>query len=180
MTERCARMRRMYYQEGLSMSEIGEHFGVTRQRVHQIIGSAGGEAHYGQAKKDGRVNRLESAYSRILAGNSVREEAEKLGMRTESLKTALKKHGTPLPAHVAPEHGTHYRYAHGCRCDECKQAEREERRKRKERGPKIHGTTSAYINYACRCDECKKAGSINNRERRIRRIKRLKERMPVE
>lgn len=170
----------MYHVEGLSMTEIGKQFGITRQRVHQIIGNAGDQAHYGQAKKDSRIEQLEAAYKQIMSGGSVEEEAEKLGMKSESLRMALKRIGIPLPVYIAPAHGTHYRYSRGCRCDECKESAREERRQRYERGPKIHGTASAYFNYGCRCDECKKAGAIQNRVTRLKRIQRLKERMPVE
>lgn len=51
-------------------------------------------------------------------------------------------------------------YRKGCRCDECKQAERERWQRSRERrltGPvpaHVHGTWNGYNNYGCRCDEC--------------------------
>lgn len=62
------------------------------------------------------------------------------------------------------EHGTAYTYGNlGCRCDECRAAQREvRRRQRRARGVKPqrqaqHGTTSMYTAHKCRCDECRQA-----------------------
>jgi len=54
-------------------------------------------------------------------------------------------------------HGTSGRYAEGCRCDVCTNAntERTQRGKaaRTERKPEVHNA-STYVNWGCRCDDC--------------------------
>lgn len=61
-----------------------------------------------------------------------------------------------------PEHGKENTYArHGCRCDECREANRlAQRRKRARDKPTpehVHGTKSGYSYYRCRCVECLRA-----------------------
>jgi hypothetical protein len=60
-----------------------------------------------------------------------------------------------------PRHGTVNAYTyHGCRCDRCKEANREataaarDRRQKAGVPPEAHGTVNAYSNYRCRCAEC--------------------------
>lgn len=79
---------------------------------------------------------------------------------------------------VQVKHGTQNAYLnYGCRCDDCKEAQREAskkqaaRRKARETPGHVHGTASGYTNYRCRCDLCK--GAI--REYARKRKERLKE-----
>jgi uncharacterized protein YcbX len=59
------------------------------------------------------------------------------------------------------KHGTHYGYNMGCRCEECRVAERETQRAyraRKRLRPvpaHVHGTAQGYQGWYCRCDECR-------------------------
>lgn len=70
------------------------------------------------------------------------------------------------------KHGTHARYRKGCRCDECREANRKyhlkERWKRRCKivlgEPVPHGL-SGYINHGCRCDVCRAVKSVQNAER---------------
>ena len=58
------------------------------------------------------------------------------------------------------------RYAHGCRCDDCKAAKAAYMRDRRNRAyladshqgaPFTHGTRFGYEERGCRCDECYEA-----------------------
>lgn len=71
------------------------------------------------------------------------------------------------PVGFTAKHGTQWGYKQGCRCVECKQAQRDYRRHRFERGNFKHG----YIGYTlgCRCDLCRGAASAYHRERYARR-----------
>ena len=57
------------------------------------------------------------------------------------------------------EHGTLSRYAKGCRCDDCKGANRERTRAWRRAHATVdtqaipHGA-SGYTNYGCRCETC--------------------------
>jgi 5-methylcytosine-specific restriction endonuclease McrA len=68
---------------------------------------------------------------------------------------------TPVP------HGTHRGYGSGCRCDECKAAERVYRKGRRAdllaSGQIPHGTVNGHSNYGCRCEPCCVAGSAKSR-----------------
>lgn len=61
---------------------------------------------------------------------------------------------------VKIEHGTPSGYRHGCRCDECKAANREQQQAARDRRlnrpipEHVHGTWNGYANYNCRCDRC--------------------------
>lgn len=65
-------------------------------------------------------------------------------------------HNTAFPKGVSG-------YRKGCRCDECKQAERERwqrSRDRRRNGPvpeHVHGTWNGYSNYGCKCLDCLEA-----------------------
>lgn len=88
------------------------------------------------------------------------------------------------------EHGTISRYNSGCRCDECRRANREygreyyRKRKQADREADLakrracremypcrspHGTRSRY-NSGCRCDECRRANREYERRRTMTRI----------
>jgi transcriptional regulator with XRE-family HTH domain len=162
---RAEEMQRLRDEERLTLSEIGERYGISRQRVAQVIGNQGNDVEL-ERLEEFKQERLE-VVQRVVAGEiSVAEASEISGITQRSFKMyALDTFGIKL-SHTAPLHGTPYRYSRGCRCDECKEAQRELRRQMKERGPKKHGTMSAYTNYSCRCTKCKRWAKRNYAERR--------------
>jgi len=170
------------YADGYSLSEIARNFGTTRQRVHQLIRGTYDRPHYGQLRRERYESSIRAAHARILEEVSdLATEAEQLGIKPNSLRVAFHNKGLTLPGPPpAPEHGTPYRYKTGCRCAECKAAVREYRNRLIAKGPKVHGTVSAYRNYACRCDECRAAGSVANRIDREKRLQRRRQATPLD
>lgn len=158
------------YMSGLSLEEVGSEFGITRQRVHQIVAPRTSHRHYGTPKRQLYDLKIREAFERVLAKQStVEDEADALGILPDSLRVRFRAKGLELPRHESPLHGTKYRYNRGCRCDECREASRRHQRSLRQKEPRQHGTVSAYINFACRCNPCRKAGSDNNRQYRERR-----------
>lgn len=171
MNERKARMIELYA-DGYTLGDIAREYGISRQRVHQIIQGSYDTAHYGARRKAKREGEIFRSYELILAGDStIQAEAERLGIKQNTLRGQFSEWGWRLTP-PSPEHGTAYRYKRGCRCEECKAATRELKRKMKLRGPPQHGTESGYKNYGCRCEECKAAGAENNRRNRLARRER--------
>lgn len=153
------------YLEGYSLAEVGSVFGLTRQRVHQIIQPHMEDPHFGVNKRRAYGDRVTQSFARIISGETTTaEEAKEIGVKTDSLRRAFVRKGLRLPRKEHPLHGTRYRYAQGCRCDDCKRVVSEYQRSFRGREPAVHGTFSSYTNYACRCDLCKAAGSKANKE----------------
>lgn len=169
--ERTLEMARLYVEEGLSYSEVGERYGLTRQRVGQLLGPLGLQQYRRQAAVV-RVQLLRDAYSRIINGRStLDEEAPKLGYKNgHSLRSALYDldmrvvMGYPQPPHGSVARYRSRRYA--CRCDDCRRANREKGLELKGKEPPRHGSYSAYVNYECRCQECKEAYRLAIRAKR--------------
>lgn len=174
LDERAPEMAALYTDERLTFKEIGERYGLTKQRVHQILAPLNLERHHGQRKRDERVDRLTEAYERIVAGDSTTvEEADRLGYASAAiLRGAFSDLGFKRPPQDPPPHGTTARYtsrSHPCRCDLCLEAMREKARARHKRGPEEHGTMSGYKNFGCRCPACSEANREYERELRTRR-----------
>jgi hypothetical protein len=74
------------------------------------------------------------------------------------------------------KHGTTGTYRAGCRCADCRDANRlkcAQNRARRAADPAAadragHGKASTYINYDCRCTPCRDAHSANLRRRRAK------------
>jgi hypothetical protein len=175
--ERTLEMARLYVEQGQSYSQIGEQFGLTRQRVGQLLGPLGLQQYRRQAAIE-RVQLLRDAYSRIIAGKStLNEEASKLGYKNaRSLRSALYELDLRVVVgYEEPPHGTVARYRsrrYQCRCDECRRANRDRGRELKGKEPPHHGTYSGYINYECRCQACKEAHRLTIRGRRVAKRRR--------
>lgn len=66
-------------------------------------------------------------------------------------------------------HGDYRTYAKGCRCDDCREAQRKrcaemraDRAKDPSRADRAgHGKSSTYKNYGCRCAPCSKANTAS-------------------
>lgn len=167
-SERAIIMARLYVEDGLTLAEIGERYGISRERVRQIIKPFGLEAHYGRRRKEGRARLLREAHQRIASRESTTaQEAERIGYASPSgLYGAFSRLGLLLPQKPPAEHGTTTRYRSGCRCEDCRRENRRKAIARRARGPKVHGSSSSYFNYGCRCQECSEAGRRYRRERK--------------
>jgi Zn ribbon nucleic-acid-binding protein len=75
---------------------------------------------------------------------------------------------------VKPDHGTRARYTLGCKCDDCKRANRDYQRAYRNGArqgrttpttakERPHGTRSRYV-VGCRCDPCQEANRAYQRE----------------
>jgi len=178
--ERAVAMARMYAEEGLTYEEIGKQYGVTRQRVEQILKPFGIPAHWGQAKKERRAQVLGESYGQISGGHAtMKEEAERLGYaNAASLWQAFHALGLEMPKRQPSAHGSLRRYnILKCRCEICREGARVRAKERRERGPTTHGSASSYVNYGCRCPECREAVALYRRELRARR---RQERQPTD
>ena len=161
------------YLSGKTLQEVGDEYGITRERVRQIVHAQSDERHYGAHKREARDLKIRQAFGRVLQGwTSVEDEAELLGILPDTLRVNFKRRGLKLPRNSSPTHGTRHRYNQGCRCPECTEVIREYMRGLKKKEAPHHGTASGYMNYGCRCDRCKQAGSIANRINRERRKRR--------
>lgn len=168
---RTKRMVRLY-EKGSSLGDIAQEYGLSRERIRQLItpfterrprGAGSGRQQQARMLERGKLR------ERIDAGKlTVAEAAQNLGVSTWALRNWYSKNGVPLPSRERRDHGTTYRYKQGCRCDECREAIRENRRKMRARGPKVHGRESSYTNYGCRCEACSTAARM---ERNLRKEK---------
>lgn len=139
--ERAVEMARLYAEDELTYEQIGDRFGLSRQRVHQVLAPFGLPPHGGRRTREERRQRIRDAHARVVAGTTtLEEEAAKLGYKSGPvLRRTFNHHGLHMqPAEF--EHGTRARYSQGCHCESCRGAEAEYRRKlrrkaRREREP---------------------------------------------
>jgi transposase-like protein len=170
-------MARLYAEQGLSYEQIAEEYGISRQRVGQILQPLGLAQARGPAARAQREQKLRVAYERINAGAiTIDRAAAELGYtKAHSLRDALRRIGLTISTVSVPEHGTWARYSsrsHTCRCDECRRANRERAQALRDSGdPPKHGY-SGYKNYGCRCKVCKEANRLAVRAERAARRQR--------
>jgi hypothetical protein len=166
---RTRAMRDLYLKEEMPLRQIGERFGLSGERVRQILKPLGLESHPSTRKSSKREVSIRAAFKRVSAGGSVAEEAKALGYSSESgLRSAFARLGLKLGPRLSA-HGTMRRYAvHKCRCPKCREKAQAEHRKRCQRGPTKHGTASAYRNYGCRCVPCRTAERHYQRDMKAR------------
>lgn len=177
MNERTQTMARLYVEEGLTYQQIAERYGITRQRVHFLLGKLDLAKHRGARQRVERTQTLKDAHARITEGtSSVREEAERLGYSSpDSFRSMIWRMGLHVPRQaVEAPHGTRQRYSRGCHCGECKEANRQYMQSLKGKEAPNHGTVSGYENYECRCQACKEAA------REDRRVRKAQERQKKE
>lgn len=146
--------------QGLTLREIGEKYGVTRERVRQIlVDSAGWKA------------------------TPIFDWVEELFVRETFTRAGKCQPGNRrnLPWVIQHQHGTYLRYNAGCRCEPCGKAARAKVEKSLNKtaanmkpgdGHPKHGTAYGYRMLKCRCDLCRAAGRAADLEYRKKRIKR--------
>ncbi|HSE44887.1 MAG TPA: hypothetical protein VLA89_06120 [Gemmatimonadales bacterium] len=176
--DRVQAMTRAYVEGGLSYAQIAQEYGLTRQRVGQILGPLGLAGEREKRSRVVREQKLREIHARIMSGELTLEQAAaELGYASgASLRSVLFNLDLRIIIEWEPDHGTIERYRSRkfkCRCDECRRANRERTASLKELEAPHHGTYSGYINYGCRCQACKEAHRVTIRARRA--AKRRKE-----
>jgi AraC-like DNA-binding protein len=176
---RAIEIARLYAEEGLTYAQIGERYGISRQRVEQILRPFGIPAHWGKANRTAREQRLREAFDSVREGReTMKEAAERLGYASrDSLWAAMAELGLDVPRRQPAAHGGARRYQMGCKCDACMEGMRARARARRGQEPREHGTNSSYTNYSCRCQACTEAATIYRRGLRARR---KQQRQPVD
>lgn len=139
MTKRDQQIARLYTAKRLSLGEVGEQFGLSKERVRQILIEQGITDRHSESER-GRKLKEETkiAHERVLTGEgTVKTEADHLCITPSALQKRFWILGLRTPRQEA-EHGTRSRYVgpHRCRCDLCRKAHatymREFRRRRKD------------------------------------------------
>lgn len=164
MSDRIQQMIRLYMEDGLSYTEIGERFKLSRQRVHQLIGKHVDSARPARALT-ATVQELAASHARVMRNETtLAQEAQRLGYASESsLRGVMARNGLLFAGRPKRErdfapHGTAKRYRQECRCDECRAANTKYNAALRETGEAPnHGTESGYRNYGCRCVPCSEA-----------------------
>ena len=98
---------------------------------------------------------------------TLKRASERLPWLAEAIATGRLERGRP--------HGSLARYAAGCRCAGCREAntadvrERRAARQRVDMPPDVrHGSAATYTNWGCRCDQCRAANTAKSIARRSR------------
>lgn len=166
--ERTQNMARLYVEQGMTYEQIAEEYGITRQRVGQLLKPLELAQTRGPSARLARQQKLKLVFEEITAGRVTLEKAAAdMGYaHAHSLRDAMRELGLFFSTKQIPEHGTLARYgsrSHGCRCDECRRANRERSQALRDSGdPPNHGL-SGYVNYGCRCKTCKEANRLHQR-----------------
>jgi hypothetical protein len=158
-TERAIEFARLYAEEQLTLQEIANRHSLSRERVRQLIAPFGIPPHKGARQRQERESELREVYARIMTGETTTaEEAERLGYaKPDYLRMAFWRLGLKLHRPAMGE-------------AERQKLARDRYLERAQRGPKKHGTVSAYKNFACRCPRCKAANRKYEREQRRRKL----------
>lgn len=140
------------YRAGDTLAEVGTSFGLTRERVRQIVAAQTSERHWGSRRREAKDVEIRAAFAAVKAGADPDVFAQALGIERISLIGAFNRRGLYLrePA----QHGEFRMYRQGCKCAECRRANAIHQRRLQGRTPLNHGA-SGYANYGCRCEECR-------------------------
>ena len=157
---RCLQMQEMLA-SGLTLRQVGEEFGLTRERVRQIAGSPYEfRRPRGESLKALGDSKMEEIKALRLQGKSIREIGEELQIPMQAVATVS---DLPVKPPRPLNHGRATTYNRGCRCDQCTAANRIRMQvyKRKVRTDGFsglaHGRKSTY-NLGCKCAACLKIG----------------------
>lgn len=126
------------YKSGETLQQIGDEYGISRERVRQILAKHGVKrSQGGQARA--LADRLAEGVRLYKQGISLRAAAKSVGTSQENLGNEIDRLG--IRREVIPlfkQHGTVQCYAQGpdgnggCRCPECRKANTDYRRSRRE------------------------------------------------
>lgn len=122
-------MLKMYVDDGMSLREIGDWYGVTPQAVRmRIKDHLGPDGPRVETRRQRSTREMAAIYSRLMAGTStIKEEAARRGTTTGTLRSLLRRAGYSPREAARPRHGTYSGYASAstrCRCERCKEAAR--------------------------------------------------------
>ena len=125
--ERTSEMARLYTEDGLTLAEVGQVYGVTRERVRQVLEAAGigrrPRGSDGPPWYEADPRRAERALRDRRAGVRLAIVAEQAGVSMSLLQRFFHAVGEPRRRLPAPVHGMVRMYRrYGCRCDACRQA----------------------------------------------------------
>lgn len=126
MKKRNKNIARLYSDEKLTLEEVGGYYGITRERVRQILVHMGiTDRHNGKTLRQAEREKLAiKAYiwrKRNSATNT--QTAKHFNINRNYLNYILHEADLTTPI-IAPEHGSQA-YNNGCRCDICKTAHNE-------------------------------------------------------
>jgi DNA-binding CsgD family transcriptional regulator len=174
MSTRANQMAELIAQ-GLTLAQVGEKFGVSRERVRQIVGSP---FNYRGTRAEQAAAAIEAKKGIIDALRAERKSLDEIGALTGISANYLKggEFAAKPPAPLL--HGTQRGYNRGCRCSECTAASTQRMRdyvtRKKADGfaGLDHGSYSTY-GIGCRCKLCREA----NREAQTK-IRRARGQVP--
>jgi ribosomal protein S27AE len=140
--------------EGWSDSQIGREFGVSRERVRQLLGNRLAYLRQRCAKYEGEIALMRSQ----------RKSIDHIARVLALPRNRIKELPDLLPRPVAPiRHATITGYNRGCRCNQCREANAKRHsdyaiaKKADGFNGLKHGVRSTY-HLGCKCESCLKVG----------------------
>lgn len=86
----------LYQREELTLKQIAERYGLTYQRIHQILQSAGVEFRpRNRGPRPPEIDKVTLERLYVTERLSAREIGERLGIPAESVRLCMKKHSIP-------------------------------------------------------------------------------------
>jgi AraC-like DNA-binding protein len=123
LTERNAKIVRLAIEQQLTISELSTQFGITRQRVSQILHRAGYSLAGRQYQQLGRRRKRDHAAAMLRTGASVEDTMATYGYHDRThFRKMMKAAGYVIPSlrSASGQHGSPGMYNRGCRCQACR------------------------------------------------------------
>jgi|HubBroStandDraft_6_1064221.scaffolds.fasta_scaffold223454_2 hypothetical protein len=149
--QRRDQQMRKLAEAGWTLARIGERYGLSRQRVSQIIGSVGRRYPARDIVKE-NLPLIRSLWAKGVSYNQI---AKRIGVQAHSL---IRIFDRPSNYHGTVVHGTANAYHHHrCRCEHCSKAESQRTMKyvRKKRRKKLCLRCGAPSPEYWHCDSCR-------------------------
>jgi methylphosphotriester-DNA--protein-cysteine methyltransferase len=109
------------YEKGATLQEIGDAWGVTKERVRQLLKRTDAPTPE-ESLVARRAARCKDALTLVRSGLNVTAAARKYGFSPGLLWEAVRDAGIKAPPRPVAKHGTESKYTLGCRCRRCKKA----------------------------------------------------------